>query len=235
MHIINLSIKCKEATGDGTKIVCLNSDYKVRITAEDCGTFTNAPVKKLIVRHGKEYYEVDIKSELEDDGQTYLQAELPPIEWKEYVHLGVCGKNSENAKPTYTSKSAKFECDDSVLNGVVILRAAPKLTSLDVTANGTYRATDTGDDGYYVVNVNTFTKTEVTKEVDLDFMYGDQEVVPTFNTQSLSKVIIKQPSTLSSGNIVKGVTIAGITGSYTHPYYDGYVTVVDEDDAATTL
>lgn len=235
-HIINLSIKCKNATGDGTKIVCLNSDYVVRIATENCGTFTSAAVKKLIVRHGKEYTEVDIETKTDTTtGQIYLQATLPPIEWKDFVYLGVCGKDSENADPTYTSTSAKFECENSVLNGVVVLKKQRKLIPLSVTKNGTYKVSDLNNiDGYNQVTVDVPTTITETVAVNLELLSGNQEVKPTHNGYSMEKVIIIKPEELISENIRYGIKLAGVVGTYS-PDYDGKVTVVGADEASGAL
>ena len=234
MHIINLAIKCKEATGDGTKIVCLNKDYRVRVETEDCGTFTNAPVKKLIVRHHKEYYEVDIGLATEN-GESYLQAVLPPLENTDYVDLGVCGREHDDPKeaPIYTSTSARFVCLKSVLSGTEILKTDPILSPFTATENGTYRASDVGADGFYEVAVQVSVKTEESRAVDLMLLSGDQVVYPSKSARTMSDVVIHKPSTLTPDNIKKGVTIAGVVGSYEEEIYSGTPTVEDmtPDDA----
>ena len=233
MHIINLAIECKTATGDGTKIVCMNGDYVVRINTKDCGSFTNSPVKKLIVRHDKYYYESDIK-EVVEDGQTYLQAILPPVERKDYVDLGVCGKeiDSPDVLPTYTSTSARFACDKSVLCGTVVLKADPKLSTLDVTENGKYRATDYSADGFYEVDVQIPAKVEENRIVDLSMSDGNQVVLPAYLSRTMASVTITKPTNLVPENIRSGIDIGGVIGSFEVPYYDG--TVIIEDIAHET-
>ena len=230
MHIINLSIKCKTAVGDGTKVVCMNSDYKVRIQSEDCGTFLQSPVKKLIIRHGKEYAETDI-TEVVENGQTFLQAPLPPIEWADYIYLGVCGKPDDNpdTTPTYTSTPAKYACDNSVLNGVVILKKDPTLAPLDVATNGVYNAPDSGVDGFHSVNVHIPLPSEEHRTVRLFMADGDQVIDPSYATYLMSKVTLLKPDTLCSENIRSGVNIGGIIGSYEVKDYDGAVTIVDDE------
>jgi hypothetical protein len=215
MHIINLTIKCKNATGDSTKIVCMNSDYVVRLTTEDCGTFTNATVKKLVVRYGREYREVDIKNVTIED-ETFLQATLPPIERADYVDLGVCGKETddENAVPVYSSTSARFHCDKSILSGAVIKFSDPTLTSLKVIENGTYKAGDHASDGFHTVEVSVAGGNTEMRQVDLAMSEGDQEIYPTKTGYAMSKVRVRKPDTLTPENIVKDVDIGGVVGTF---------------------
>lgn len=236
MHIINLSIECKTATGDGTKIVALNSDYVVRINTKDCGTFSNAPVKKLIVRHGKECYEVDINRETVD-GQTFLQAKLPPIEYTKYVDLGVCGKETDDptAKPVYTSTSARFDCEQSILSGVAAYKKDPVLTDLSVTENGTtHYAKDVGADGFFKVDVDVPVKHEEIRSVPLTMSSGNQEILPSRDNYTISKVIVEKPLSLVPENIKKGEEIGGVQGNYEpvlkelHVYHSGEYTPKSE-------
>ena len=215
MHIINLTISCKTATGDGTKIVCMNNDYRVRITTKDCGTFTNSPVKKLIVRHDKEYTEVDIKEEIQG-GITILQAVLPPLKQCSYVELGVCGKDTDdsNVAPVYSSTSARFECAKSILCGTAILKSDPKLSTLDVTANGKYRAGNYDVDGFYEVDVNVESKASEERTVKLSMLNGNQEILPSGANRTMTKVTVFKPSTLIPSNIRKDINIGGVTGTY---------------------
>ena len=215
MHIINLTIECKTATGDGTKIVCMNSDYRVIVHTKDCGTFTNSPVKKLVVRQGREYWEAPITEEIVD-GETVLQACLPPLERHDYVDLGVCGKDTDDPTitPAYSSTSARFLCDKSILCGTTILRSDPKLIALDVSANGTYRAGDHGADGFYEVDVDVTSKLSESRTVDLSMANGNQVIVPSGTNRTMEQVTVKKPVSLVPSNIKKGVNIGGITGTY---------------------
>ena len=224
MHIINLTLQCKTATGDGTKIVCMNSDYVVRVNANDCGTFLNAPIKKLIVRHGMEYYESPI-NELNENGTVILQATLPPLERNGYVDLGVCGKESETSAPIYTSTSARFECDKSVLTGVVVFKTDPVLKSRTITENGTYKAVQYDADGFYEVDVQVSTKIEEERTVDLAMANGDQVITPSGANRTMQKVTITKPRNLIPENIQKGITIAGVTGVFEGTYGPGTAVV----------
>ena len=214
-HIINLAIKCKTATGDGTKIVCMNDDYVVRISTEDCGTFSEAPVKKLIVRYNKEYYESDI-TETTDNGVTVLQAHLPPIEHKDFIDLGVCGKNTDNPDeiPKYTSTSARYECDKSILCGVVVKKTDPVLTALTITKNGKYNAIDYDSDGFYAVDVAVADNLTEERIVELSMASGHQIIEPSSPNRTMSKVTVSKPIGLVPNNIRYGVSIGGVVGSY---------------------
>ena len=229
-HFITLTLNCKIATGDGTKIICLNSDYAMRIVPNDCGTFTNAPVKKLIVRYGTEYREADIY-EYEEDGQTYLQANLPPVERQDYVDIGVCGKEVDDpeAIPLYTSTSARYECVKSALCGTVVLKTDPILSALNVTQNGAYTASDSKVDGFYEVNVQVPVKVEESRTIELCMPNGNQIVTPAYSTRTMNEVVITKPVTLIPENIKEGVNIGGVIGSYTMPYYDGTTVIIDTD------
>lgn len=215
MHIINLAIKCKTATGDNTKIVCMNSDYRVIISTEDCGTFTEAPVKKLILRYGKEYQEVDIE-EGEHNGQTVLQSYLPIIEHWDYVDMGVCGKNEDDpkARPIYTSTAARFTCDSSALCGVAILKADPVLAELDIRENGAYIAEELGADGFYRVDVNVPPTPTEARVVELDMSVGNQIIQPTDSSRTMRQVTVMKPVNLIPANVRGGVNIGGVTGAY---------------------
>lgn len=231
MHIINLTIECKTAIGDDTKIVCMNSDYVVRIDANDCGTFVSSPVKKLIVRYGKEYKESNI-TEVTDGGKTYLQAVLPLIERQDYVDLGVCGKQTDDPTetPLYTSKSARFTCDKSILCGAVVPKYEPKMSTLTATKNGNYKAVDHNADGFYEVDVQVPLKIEESRTVDLNMLDGNQVIVPSYATYSMTEVTIVKPLNLVPENIREGVDIGGVVGSFEVPDYDGTVEIVEVPD-----
>lgn len=232
MHIINLTIECKEATGDGTVIVCMNQDYVVRIAANDCGSFTEAPVKKLIIRHGKEYAESTI-TEVTENGQTYLQAVLPVVEKKDYIDLGVCGKDTDDPDeiPIYTSKSARFACEKSILCGTAIVQRDPKYGELIATENGNYKSTEHGVDGFNEVTVSVPLPIHEDKTVNLDFSKGSHTVLPTYQTYVMDKVTIEKPLNLIPEHILKGVNIAGVVGTLEvtpvleKPEFDGTVVI----------
>ena len=225
MHVINLKIECKTATGDGTKIVCMNSDYRVRVTAKDCGTFKDAPIKKLVVRYDREYEEVALTEvaiedvEAPEEGVTYYDAVLPPVERTDYVQLGVCGKDNDdiNEVPKYTSTAARFACDKSVMCGVVAARRDPVLTSQDIVSNGTHKASDYNVDGFFEVNVQVPSPHTETRSEALNMIGGDQQILPTSHDVVMSKVIVQKPTTLAPDNIKKGVNIGGVTGTYDLP------------------
>lgn len=222
VHIINLTVNCKDATGDGTKIVCLNNDYIVKLNVTDCGAFTDAPVKQLIVRHDRDYYEVDI-DEMTTGAETFLGAYLPPLERNGYVDLGICGKQSDNKTILYSSKSARYECDKSVLTGVVVLKADPVLKSLDVTENGKYTAVEHDADGFNEVDVHIESKIEESLTIAPDFSAGNQTITPSATNRLINEVTLSKPISLIPENIRKGLNIAGVSGTLEYKTMDKYI------------
>ena len=63
-----------------------------------------------------------------------------------------------------------------------------------------------------VVGTLTADTEEVT--VELDMAEGDQVIEPSEDGKALSRVTVKKPETLISDNIKKGVSIAGVNGTY---------------------
>lgn len=230
MPIINLTLQGKRAVGDGTKIVSMNGDYLVRLTLDDCDDLARLPVKKLILRRGTEYQESPVES-VEEDGQTFLQAELPIFEYQQTVDIGVYGKESEEDEdPKFSSEPAKFECIKSILCGALILKKDPELESLRITENGRYTAADRGVDGFYEVDVNVAAAAREQRTVALSMPIGNQVITPLTEGHAMSQVTITKPLTLVSENIKKGVNIGGVVGSYektlieTEVYQDGEYT-----------
>lgn len=229
MPIINLTIKGKQATGDGTEIVSMNSDYVVRIKASGCDEFLNLPIKKLVMKYGKEYKESTIE-EVSTSGQTFLQATLPTFEHRQSIELGVYGKETEDGDPKFTSMPAVFNCVKSILCGAVVLKSEPKLTELDVTSNGKYIASEHGVDGFYEVDVNIAEASSEKRTVELSMAYGNQVIEPTVPGRKMEQVTVTKPRSLLPENIKKGVNIGGVIGSYerllteTTVYMDGEYT-----------
>lgn len=213
MPIINLKIQGKQTIGDGTKIVCMNQDYKVRLELTDCDGFVNSPVKQLIVKAGTDYQQTSI-DEITENGQTVLEASLPIFDCAKTVELGVCGRESEDDDPTFTSKPALFECEKSILCGALVLRGDPKLSSLEVTSNGLYSAADEGVDGFYEVYVAVSDYISESRTVGLSMAYGNQHIYPSKAGALLSEVTITKPTTLIPSNIKRGVDIGGVVGTY---------------------
>lgn len=216
MPIINLTLQGKQAIGDGTKIVCMNGDYLVRFTFNDCEEFVKLPVKRLVVKYGRESKEAAIES-VTENGKTFFQAELPVIECQKSVEIGVYGKESNEMliEPKFTSTSAKFECEKSALCGVVIVHKDPKLDTLYITRNGRYTAADDGVDGYYYVDVHIEEAATEQRTAALSMQYGNQVVYPSAEDRAMSQVTITKPVTMVPENIKKGVNIGGVIGTYT--------------------
>ena len=215
MPVINLAIRGKEAIGDNTKIVCMNSDYVVQITFEDCNTLINSPIKKLVVKDGWDYKEASIDT-VEVDGQDVLQSKLPVVERPTFIELGVVGRNDDDPKmePNYTSTPAKFECIKSALSGAVVLKSEPKLGSLAVAENGLYKAVDKGVSGFYEVDVLIPSKVEESRIVEISMESGNQVVTPLVTNHTMSQVTIMKPANLTPDNIRKDIGIGGVIGTY---------------------
>ena len=229
MPIINLTLQGKQAIGDGTKIVCMNGDYVVRLNLEDCEDLLKLPVKKLILKVGTDYQESPVE-EVVEDGQTVLQAELPVFDYQKSVELGVCGKESEDTKPTFTSEPATFSCSKSILCGALVLKKDPTLESLHITKNGRYLAMDKGIDGFYEVDVSVAAAASEQRTIALSMPYGNQIITPSMDGYQMSQVTVTKPLTLISENIKRGVNIGGVVGTFdktlieTEVYQDGEYT-----------
>lgn len=68
-------------------------------------------------------------------------------------------------------------------------------------------------------------KPEQTKTVDLAMASGDQVITPDAG-KVLTSVTVKKPSTLTAGNIAKGVNIGGVTGN-ANVFNVAYVTIAN--------
>ncbi len=97
---------------------------------------------------------------------------------------------------------------------------APVVGKLEATENKTYLAKDVNLDGYNQVVVNVQPKLQAKtataneeKTVELALADENQVLTPTTG-KNFSKVTITKPTTLLPENIKKGVTIAGIVGTY---------------------
>jgi hypothetical protein len=167
------------------------------------------------VRHGRDYYESNIYETLVD-GQTVLEALLPPIEHHDYVDIGVCGKDidSPESTPVYTSTSARYPCEKSVLCGTAVRKADPKLLAITATENGSYRAVDRGADGFYEVNVQVASKLAESRTVDLSMRSGNQVINPSGTNRTMDSVTVRKPISLIPENIKKNINIAGVVGTY---------------------
>ena len=88
----------------------------------------------------------------------------------------------------------------------------PKLQEKSVTANGAVTP-DSDFQGLSKVTVNVPATPTEEKTVTLALADGDQVITPT-DGKNISKVTITKPAELLPENIKKGITIAGVTGTY---------------------
>lgn len=88
----------------------------------------------------------------------------------------------------------------------------PKLQEKTATANGEVTP-DAAYEGLSKVTVNVPATPTEEKTVTLALADGDQVITPT-DGKNISKVTITKPAELLPENIKKGITIAGVTGTY---------------------
>lgn len=89
----------------------------------------------------------------------------------------------------------------------------PVYGELEAKENKTYKSEEVGLDGWTEVHVNVPATPTEEKTVTLALAAGDQVITPTAG-KNISKVTITKPATLLPENIKKGITIAGVAGTY---------------------
>ena len=226
MPIINLTVDGKQVTGDNTKIVCMNKDYKVHITFTNANELVNKPYKCIVVKYGKTYKEAEIKSV-----SSNYQADLPLINGQTSVEIGVCGRASKDSEPEITTQAATFECVKSALCGVAVLKEDPILTEITIQEAGEYRAVDYGGaDGFSKVTVTPETKVAESPTVELSMANGDQIISPSIEGRVLSQAKILKPASLVPDNIRAGVSIGGVEGNYTPTFTTEELTVIENGE-----
>lgn len=131
----------------------------------------------------------------------------------------VSGKASAtvNVQPKLQGKTATANGEvtpDAAYEGLskVTVNVQPKLQEKSVTANGAVTP-DSGFQGLSKVTVNVPATPTEEKTVVLALADGDQVITPT-DGKNISKVTITKPVELLPENIKKGITIAGVTGTY---------------------
>lgn len=131
----------------------------------------------------------------------------------------VSGKASAtvNVQPKLQEKTATVNGEvtpDATYEGLskVTVNVQPKLQEKSVTANGAVTP-DSGFQGLSKVTVDVPATPTEEKTVTLAFADGNQVITPTAG-KNISKVTITKPAELIPENIKKGITIAGVTGTY---------------------
>lgn len=134
----------------------------------------------------------------------------------------VSGKASAtvNVQPKLQEKIATANGEvtpDAAYEGLskVTVNVQPKLQEKSVTANGEVTP-DSGFQGLSKVTVNVPATPTEEKTVELALADGNQVLTPTAG-KNFSKVTITKPAELLPENIKKGVTIAGVVGTYEAP------------------
>ena len=122
----------------------------------------------------------------------------------------VVGTLEATENKTYLAK-------DENLDGYnqVVVNVQPKLQEKSVTVHGAVTP-DSGFQGLSKVTVNVPATPTEEKTVELALADGNQVLTPTAG-KNFSKVTITKPATLLPENIKKGVTIAGVVGTYEAP------------------
>lgn len=131
----------------------------------------------------------------------------------------VSGKASAtvNVQPKLQEKTATANGEvtpDDTYQGLskVTVNVQPKLQEKSVTANGDVTP-DSGFQGLSKVTVSVPATPTEEKTVELALADGNQVLTPTAG-KNFSKVTITKPADLKPENIKKGVTIAGVVGTY---------------------
>ena len=119
----------------------------------------------------------------------------------------VVGTLEATENKTYLAKDANLDGYSQV-----VVNVQPALQEKSVTANGAVTP-DSGFQGLSKVTVNVPATPTEEKTVELALTDGNQVLTPTAG-KNFSKVTITKPATLLPENIKKGVTIAGVVGTY---------------------
>ena len=111
-------------------------------------------------------------------------------------------------------KNGTYNAKDSEVDGfnIVTVNVQPTLQEKSITVNGVVTPDD-GFQGLSKVTVDVPATPVEEKTVTLDLAAGNQVVTPTAG-KNISKVAITKPAELLPENIKKGITIAGVVGTY---------------------
>ena len=111
-------------------------------------------------------------------------------------------------------KNGTYNAKDSEVDGfnIVTVNVQPTLQEKSITVNGVV-IPDDGFQGLSKVTVDVPATPVEEKTVTLDLAAGNQVVTPTAG-KNISKVTITKPAELLPENIKKGITIAGVVGTY---------------------
>ena len=111
-------------------------------------------------------------------------------------------------------KNGTYNAKDSEVDGfnIVTVNVQPTLQEKSITVNGVVTPDD-GFQGLSKVTVDVPATPVEEKTVTLDLVAGNQVVTPTAG-KNISKVTITKPAELLPENIKKGITIAGVVGTY---------------------
>ena len=129
----------------------------------------------------------------------------------EYI---VGGDVAPVVKGLIIDKNGTYNAKDSEVDGfnIVTVNVQPTLQEKSITVNGVVTPDD-GFQGLSKVTVDVPATPVEEKTVTLDLAAGNQVITPTAG-KNISKVTITKPAELLPENIKKGITIAGVVGTY---------------------
>ena len=113
-------------------------------------------------------------------------------------------------------ENGDYDAVDDGLDGYSSVRVeVPESTLITktITANGNYPAIDDGADGYSQVTVAV--PMDSLRQLSLNMASGSMEILPTSGNTAMQRVIVVKPDTFIPSNIRDGITIGGVTGTYT--------------------
>ena len=129
----------------------------------------------------------------------------------EYI---VGGDVAPVVKGLIVDQNGTYNAKDSEVDGfnIVTVNVQPTLQEKSITVNGVVTPDD-GFQGLSKVTVNVPATPVEEKTVTLELAAGNQVITPTAG-KNISKVTITKPAELLPENIKKGITIAGVVGTY---------------------
>lgn len=198
--VVNVQPKLQEKTATGNGEIIPDSGFdglsKVNVDVQNAPKYQSKTVTKNGTVIADEGYDAlaSVKVEVPD----------PPLQEREEI------------TPTKSKQSVTPSGDNYGLSEVIVYPIPSEYIKVsgseEITANGD--GIDVSTLKYVDVHVPSQAKDEETANVYLDFASGqDMEIYPTTG-KVLKYVTIQMPANLIASNIKKGVTIAGITGTY---------------------
>lgn len=177
------------------------------LTVDKNGTY-NAKDSKV---DGFDVVTVNVQPALQEKN-VIANGEIVPDE--DYYGLSKVTVNVQPKLQEKTITANGVAAPDATYQGFssVTVNVQPKLQEKNTAVNGVITP-DSGFQGLSKVTVDVPATPVEEKTVVLDLAAGDQIVTPTTG-KNISKVTITKPAELLPENIKKGITIAGVVGTY---------------------